>query len=71
MKSLIWLWSHDILRPETDDTASVNCAEQLLIPSDAEQTVFQQPCIQIPARELRFYLLQKSFLLRCVFFAHF
>ena len=57
--------------PETDDTVSVNRAEQLLTPSDVEQTVVQQPCVQLLAQELLFYLSQISFFLRCIFFAHF
>ena len=56
--------------PETDDTVSVNRAEQLLTPSDVEQTVVQQPCVQLLAQELLFYLSQKSFFLWCEFFVH-
>ena len=55
---------------ETDDAVSVNRAERLLVPFDVNQPVLQQPCIQLPVQELPFYLLQKSFLLRCEFFVH-
>ena len=61
---------YDICRSETDDTVSVNRAEQLLLPFDVDQTVFQQACVQILAQKLLFYLSQKSFLLRCEFFVH-
>ena len=60
----------DICRSEPDDAISVNRAERFLVPSDVDQTVLQQPCIQLLAQELLFYLSQKSFLLRCEFFAH-
>ena len=60
----------DICRSETDDTVSVNRAERFLVPTDVEQTVFQQPCIQLLAQKLLFNLTQKSFLLRCEFFVH-
>ena len=66
----VYFRSCDIRWSETDDAVSVNRAERFLIPSDVDQTVVQQPCIQLPAQELLFYLLQKSFLLRCEFFAH-
>ena len=60
----------DIRWSETDDAISVNRAERFFVPTDVDQTVFQQPCVQLPVQELLFYLLQGSFLLRCVFFAH-
>ena len=52
------------------DTVSVNRAERLSIPFDVDQTVLQQPCIQLPAQELLFYLSQKSFFLWCEFFVY-
>ena len=55
---------------ETDDAVSVNRAERFLVPTDVEQTVFQQPCVQLLAQELLFYLSQKSFFLWCEFFVH-
>ena len=64
-KLLVYFRSCDIRWSEADDTVSVNRTEWLLVPSDVDQTVFQQPCIQIPAQELLFYFLQKFFLLRC------
>ena len=70
-KLSVYFRSCDICRSETDDTVSVNRAERLLVPSDVDQTVFQQPCVQLPVQELLFYLSQISFFLRCVFFAHF
>ena len=60
----------DICRSEPDDAISVNRAERLLFPSDVDQTIFQQLCIQISAQELLFYLSQKSFFLWCEFFVH-
>ena len=59
----------DIRWSETDDAVSVNRAERLLFPSDVDQTVFQQLRVQFLAQKLLFNLTQKSFLLRCVFFA--
>ena len=56
---------------ETDNTVSVNRAERFFVPTDVDQTVLQQPCVQLPVQELLFYLSQISFFLRCVFFAHF
>ena len=66
----VYCRSSDIHWSETDDTVSVNRAERFFVPTDVDQTFFQQPCVQLPVQELLFYLLQKSFLLRCVFFAH-
>ena len=59
----VYFRSCDICRSKPDDTVSVNRAERFLVPTDVEQTVFQQPCVQLLAQELLFYLLQKSFLL--------
>ena len=56
---------------ETDNTVSINRAERFFVPSDVDQTLFQQPCVQLPVQELLFYLSQISFFLRCIFFAHF
>ena len=69
-KLSVYFRSCDICRSETDDTVSVNRAERFLVPTDVEQTVFQQPCVQLLAQELLFNLTQKSFLLRCEFFVH-
>ncbi len=69
-KLSVYFRSCDICRSETDDTVSVNRAERFLVPTDVEQTVFQQLCIQISAQELLFYLPQKSFFLWCEFFVH-
>ena len=66
----VYFRSCDICRPEPDDTVSVNRAERLLVPSDVDQTVFQQPCVQLLAQELLFNLTQKSFLLWREFFVH-
>ena len=60
----------DICRSKPDDTVSVNRAERFFVPTDVDQTVFQQPCVQIPVQELLFYLSQKSFFLWCEFFVH-
>ena len=49
-------------------TVSVNRAERFFVPSDVDQTLFQQPCVQLPVQELLFYLSQISFFLRCKFF---
>ena len=38
--------------------------------SNVDQTIFQQPCVQLPVQELLFYLSQKSFFLWCEFFVH-
>ena len=51
----------DICRSEPDDAISVNRAERFLVPTDVEQTVFQQPCVQLLVQELLFYLSQISF----------
>ena len=59
----IYFRPRNIRWSETDDSVSVNRAERFLVPTDVEQTVFQQPCVQLLAQELLFYLLQKSFLL--------
>ena len=69
-KLSVYFRSSDICRSKPDDTVSVNRAERFLVPTDVEQTVFQQLCIQISAQELLFYLSQKSILLRCEFFVH-
>ena len=42
---------------ETDDAVSVNRAERLFVPTDVDQTVFQQPYVQFLSQELVFYLL--------------
>ena len=70
-KPLVYFRSCDIRWSEADDTVSVNRAEWLFVPSDVDQTIFQQPCIQLLAQKLLFYLSQISFFLRCVFFTHF
>ena len=69
-KLSVYFRSCDICRSETDDTVSVNRAERLSIPFDADQTVFQQLRVQFLAQKLLFNLTQKSFLLRCEFFVH-
>ena len=69
-KLSVYFRSCDICRSEADDTVSVNRAERLLVPSDVDQTVLQQRCVQISAQELLFYLSQKSFFLWCEFFVH-
>ena len=70
-KLSVYFRSCDICRSKPDNTVSVNRAERLSIPFDADQTVLQQPCVQLPVQELLFYLSQISFFLRCIFFAHF
>ena len=69
-KLSVYFRSCDICRSEADDTVSVDRAERLLVPSDVDQTVLQQRCVQISAQELLFYLSQKSFFLWCEFFVH-
>ena len=69
-KLSVYFRSCDICRSKPDDAVSVNRAERFLFPSDVDQTVFQQICIQIFAQELLFYLSQKSFFLWCEFFVH-
>ena len=69
-KFLVYFRFCDIRWSETDDTVSVNRAERFFVPTDVDQTVLQQPCIQLPVQELLFYLSQKSFFLWCEFFVH-
>ena len=69
-KLLIYVRFRDVRWSEADCAVSVNGAERLSIPFDADQTVLQQPCIQLLAQELSFYLSQKSFFLWCEFFVH-
>ena len=57
----VYFRSCDICRSETDDAVSVNRAERLLIPSDVDQTVFQQLCVQFPAQELSVLPLAEIF----------
>ena len=66
----VYCRSSDIHWSETDDTVSVNRAERFFVPTDVDQTFFQQPCVQLPVQELLFYLSQKSFFLWCEFFVH-
>ena len=51
----------DICRSEPDDAISVNRAERFLVPTDVEQTVFQQLCIQFLAQELSVLPLAEIF----------
>ncbi|MEI3090593.1 MAG: hypothetical protein V8T01_11810 [Oscillospiraceae bacterium] len=56
-KLLVYFRPRNIRWSEADCAVSVNGAERFLIPSDVDQTVVQQPCVQLPVQELLFYLV--------------